>query len=262
MKRFIALFTFILMALALVAENYYVVKVEGHITIDDRTLKTGDKITEESVIHFSRQNDKLYVLSPGKGYFLLSPEHKKNQKKEWVVIMKNAIIPQNKYYQTANRGTASHSSHFEDIYDLMGFFRDKVLIIESGSFTVNPEKLPLNDTNYLDFLSQKNNRQLKYSQQADSFTISGNFAAGDFKLRYVRNGLEKEIGEFNLVIASRDQIAKELALFFNNQTSDSSTSNYYKHVIPYINEAYGNTNLETIQSIISSDLNVSLEVKN
>lgn len=262
MKRFFALLTFLLLALAIVAENYYVVKVEGSILINNKALKTGDKLSDESLIKFSKQNDKLYLLSPDKGYFLLSPKHKKNQNKEWVVIMKNAIIPQNKYYQTANRGTANHFSQFDDVYDLMGFFREKVMIIENSSFTVNPENLPLNDKNYLDFSNKNKSHKLKYSQNSNSFSISGDFNVGEFKLRYVQNGSKKDIGEFKLVIATRDQIANELAVFFKNQTPDSSTSNYYKHVIPYINEAYGNTNLETIQNIISSDLNVPLEVRN
>lgn len=253
------LFCFSLFSVA--AENYYVVKVVGKIFMNNAELKTGDKLSDENIIKFTAAQDKIYLLSPSKGYFLLSPaEHEKNSK-EWLVALKHAIVPKNKYYNTANRGSSGNFSTFDDIYDLKGFFRKDVLVIEKSIFFYNSDKIPLDKNNYFEFESLTNKNKINFYSDKNSFSISGNFNIDDFKMIYFHDGEKKEIGTFTLKIEAREKIANELAVLFSNQNKNNTTIIYYEQVIPYISEAYGNTNIEVVKDIIINDLKIPLKVK-
>ncbi|MCG6186784.1 hypothetical protein [Maribellus maritimus] len=243
------------------AENFYVVKVVGEVLCNNKTLKTGDKLTEENILHFSGKEDKIYLLSPNDGYFLLSPGDQEKESKKWVVALKKAVIPQNKYYMTATRSSNNFSS-FEDVYDLMGFFREKVLIVNETPFLYNTEKIPLDDKNYLLFSDLKGNKKVNLKIDNNSFSIAGDYKDETFQLTYVTSAEKKEIGTFSLTTKSRKAISEELAVFFNNQSGKNSSAVYFEQIVPYISEAYGNTNMEVIKNIIDKDLRVKVAKTN
>jgi hypothetical protein len=240
------------------AQNLYVIKVDGKVFVDEKELKTGDKLTRESMLRFTTVDDRLYLMSPSDGYFLLSPESHGNNQKDWIVAVKSALIPENKYYKTATRSSGAGIQSFEDIYDLMGFFRDRVLIVEPTAFLFNSGKIKLDENNKFEFINPEG-KTIQCTTDGATFTLTGDFSDAVFEMNYNQNGEIKKIGNFVLTIEKRENMAKELAVFFENKRN--TTNNYFKNVVPYINDAYGNTNMEVIINIITEDLKIPLNVK-
>ncbi len=90
-------------------------------------------------------------MSPTKGNFLITPSaNAERNAPGWIITLRNAAIPQNKFYKTASRSNENRV-YFDDVYDLMGFFRDKVMITGVERFSLNREKIPLDDKNYFEF---------------------------------------------------------------------------------------------------------------
>lgn len=247
------------------AQNYYVIKVEGSVFCNQKELKTGDKLVIDSQIRFSSGHDKLYLLSPEKGYFILSPETPQMQNsKSWVTTLRNVIIPEIKFYNTASRNLTD-TLRFDDIYDLMGFFRDKVTLIGETKFSINPLKIPLDKSNFLEISSltgNLNSIELNYTPGMDFITLKavGPESQRDnrFQLNYQQQGKKTEIGTFILYARNKEDISKELALFFTTPGIKDPVAVYYEQILPFVKEAYGNTDLQTIRAILRDDLHIPL----
>ena len=244
---------------AALSQNFYVVKVEGKITSSNSLLKTGDKLTSESEIHFAGKDDKIYLLSPSGGYFVLSPSIKEVSEESLAVVLKNAIIPQNKFYYTASRGDNNSFGAFEDIYDLMGFFRNKVLIIDEGKFKVNLRNIPLDDRNFFEFKNLTNDKELTFKSNSEYFFLSGNISSSKFEMSYNQPDGMQKIGTFLLSIKTRKEILDELSVFFKNNDLINSAGIFTREVLPYISEAYGNTDIDIIRDIITTDLKIPIQ---
>ena len=242
--------------LGVLAQNYYTIKVEGDIRCDDKTLTTGDKLTTESIIQFTGKSDKLYLMSPGKGYFLLTPESQDQKSSSWMVVLKEAIIPSNKYYKTTTRGSQEVTT-FDDLYDLMAFFRNKVMLMDEGIFFVDREKIPLDEQHYFEFKTG-NQSQVSYKAGDGNFIIGGPEGMAEVELSYHQHGNIVHIGSFQLVIKSRESIKEELSVFFQETGSQNVSLIYFEHVIPYVSEVYGNTLINEIRSVINNDLGIAL----
>jgi len=253
-------FTFLFFSASMViAQNLYVIKVEGIVFVDEKELNTGEKLSNETVIQFTKKTDRLYLLSPNHGYFLLSPEARENNQKDWIIAVKNALIPKNKFYKTATRSVSNSTEKFDDIYDLMGFFRDRVLLVEQTKFHFNAEKIKLDEKNKFEFINPEG-KTIQYTTEGETFSLNGDFTDADFVMNYNQNGEVKKIGTFNLKIVKRENMAKELAVFFENR--NNATHKYFENVVPYINDAYGNTKMDVINSIIVNDLKIPINVRN
>jgi hypothetical protein len=254
--------------LRVISQNYYVINTEGKIYSEGKLLKTGDKLSEDMKLTFSSRNDKLYLLSPEKGNFLITPEKNQGVRlPNWMVTLKEAL-PESKFYRTASRGM-DEAGGFSDIYDLMGFFRDKVMYIEDTKFRINGEKLPLNENNSLFFNSlsdQKKSSQPGYKCGPGFFVLTGidtlETTKNQYELFYVQSGKKNAIGRFVLEIRSRNSVATELSQFFlhRDENGISPTQIYYEQVLPYIAKAYGNTNPDMIKEIILKDLEIPLQL--
>ena len=73
------------------SSNYYVINTEGKIYAEGKLLKTGDKINDETEITFTSVRNKLYLLSPDKGNFLIQPGNKPgDQVPNWIILLKNS----------------------------------------------------------------------------------------------------------------------------------------------------------------------------
>ena len=265
MKGFTIIMLFILNVLIANAQNYYVIKVEGTVFCNEAKLKTGDKLVIDSQIRFSSGHDKLYLLSPDKGHFVLSPETRQVQdSKNWVTTLRNFIIPEVKFYNTASRNL-DDSLRFEDIYDLMGFFRDKVTLIGETKYPVNPVKIILDPSNYFEFShldGDSKTLEIKYIPGMDCFTLKTDMpdTKGEFRMQfnYYQQGKKTEIGTFTLIVKDKEEISQELAQFYAASEIKDNFQVYYQQVLPYVKEVYGNTNLQTIRSILLNDLHIQL----
>ncbi len=252
---------FLFFVVSATPQNFYVIKVEGKVLLQQKELKTGDKLTEESMLEFTSPTDKLYLLSPSNGYFLLSPSQPEKNNKSWIISLKEAVIPQNKYYKTASRGTSENNPPFDDIYDLMGFFRDNVLIIDSATFSINPNKIILDETSYFEFLPPGKNKSVHYKATKESFSLNPATEKENLEMDYIKKGERQKIGEFTLRTIPRKTIADELAVFYKNQDKNNSTIIYFEQIVPFITSVYGNTNMNVVKDIIINDLNVPLKLR-
>jgi hypothetical protein len=250
------------------SENYYVINVSGKVYCNEKLLKTGDKLTGLSVVRFTSENDKVYVLSPDKGNFILMPpENKVKNPSEWVAALENAAIPQNKFYRTATRSQES-TQVFSDVYDLMGFFRDRVLLIGETRFNVNQDKIPLNQNNYFEFKNLSDLEKPVYltcNNGSGFFTLearnSESYNQDELEMVYAMNGKKIRIGTLKIVTKQRIELMNELAVFFKSQATADPSLVYFEQVLPYIAQAYGNTNLEVVREIITTDLNIPLKIR-
>ncbi len=257
---FVSMFCFAFCA-SVYAQNFYVIKVEGKAFLNDQELKTGDKLTSESTVTFSAPTDKIYLLSPNNGYFLLSPEKHHEGSSGLLTSLKNAVIPQNKYYQTATRGLMENSSYFEDIYDLMGFFKDSVLIIGQGKFSVNPENIKLDSSHFFNVEQISDGDAVPVKIDGNSFYLQPGNNGENVVMTYVQNGGKTRIGDFKLKKVSRKTLSEELSVFFNESAENNSTFVYYEQVLPYIANVYGHANINEVKDIIVNDLKIPLKVR-
>ena len=249
---------FLLLSISGIGQNYYVITVEGKVYRNELQIKTGDKLTPNDVIKFTAENDKVYILSPEKGNFVLVPPGKKQGgSPEWITALENAAIPQNKFYKTATRGSENNSI-FNDIYDLMGFFRDKVTIIEEAQFKVNSENIRLDDRNYLEIRTISDSgsgNPLRLGSETGLFrmcsSVTGITGQKEYEMDYIQGDRKIKIGTFQLMVKSKSEISDELAVIYAHTTSSDPSLVYFEQVLPFISQSYGNTSMDIINEIIS-----------
>jgi hypothetical protein len=250
------------------SQNIYVISSEGRVYCDGKLLKTGDKLTENLSVSFTSSNDKLYLLSPEKGNFMITPEKITTRNNQgWLITLKDAVIPENKFYQTASRGE-EQMKLFNDVYDLMGFFRDKVMVIGEAKYAVNKDKIPLNKENYFEFrnLTHPDTKSLVYSQNETGFFTLGTNSSDEkseerIEMSYIQSGKKSSIGSFRLIAKTESNVANELGQFFKYQVTMNPTLIWYEQILPYISLSYGNTNLGKIRDIVRNDLGISLQIR-
>jgi hypothetical protein len=266
-KMLTLIFAFIFSGV-LYSQNFYVIKTEGKVYVDGKLLKTGDKMTQEMKITFTSVNNKLYLLSPEKGNFLIVPgKNSDSHVPGWIVVLKNAL-PESRFYKTASRGV-ENAQVFNDIYDLMGFFRDRVTYIQDTRFEINGDKISLDEKNSFLFRSVSNTEKSVppgYKTGPGFFTLTGtdttDLAENQVELLYVQSGKKTVVGNFAFYTKSRAAVKAELSQFFQhmdvNITNPSQV--YYEQVLPYLSKSYGNTNQDVIREIIRNDLGIALQL--
>ncbi len=250
------------------SQNYYVINTEGKIYTGDKLLRTGDKLSDESSITFSAASDKLYLMSPAKGNFLITPSATADRNLPgWIITLKNAAIPQNKFYKTASRSNESRV-YFDDVYDLMGFFRDRVMITGAERFSLNTEKIPLDKDNYFEFRNMTGREDadtLHYEVGESFFTLdsqlSGDPLLNEFEMQYVRGGNKTVIGKFFLKKKNKQELIDEISVFFNHRESVDPAIIFLEQILPYISQCYGNTQTDALKEIIRKDLQVVLNLR-
>jgi hypothetical protein len=182
-----------------------------------------------------------------------------------VTLLKNAR-PESKYYKTASRSGENASLVFNDIYDVMAFFREKTTYLPETRFVVNKEKLPLDENNYfiLSGTQEKSSPPVPGIKIIpEGFTLTNAIPSDipvELEMYYIQPGKKTLVGKFDLVIKNRLSVRNELSLFFNlagNNGPDPSVV-YFEQVIPYIREAYGNTNHGIVKDIIRNELGMAL----
>jgi hypothetical protein len=248
------------------SSNYYVIKADGKIYAGETLLKTGDKISEETEIKFTSVKDKLYLLSPDKGNFLIQPQKEEgNQAPHWVTLLKNAL-PESKYYKTASRSLELNSLIFNDIYDVMAFFREKTTYLPETRYAVNMEKIPLDENNYftLSGIQGKGDQTVPGIKIIPEGFILTDAIPSDtpvsLEMYYIQPGKKTMIGKFDLVVKSRLSLRNELSVFFNlpGKIETNPSKIYFEQVIPYIREAFGNTHPGMIRDIIRNEMGIAL----
>ncbi|MEL6970993.1 MAG: hypothetical protein AAFZ63_19260 [Bacteroidota bacterium] len=145
MMKNIALLLLLVATTVAFAQNYYVISIEGEIYAGDQLLAPKDRLTNEMELRFVGAESSAYLMSPSKGYFVLSAkEGYPPNGKEFLVAVKNALLPPSELKNTAIRALYAADQHIvlEDTYDMLSFFRGRLLYLDTLVFDLDPEYFP------------------------------------------------------------------------------------------------------------------------
>lgn len=160
------------------AQNYYVVSIEGEIFDGATALAPKHKLTPETQLRFSSMTASARVVSPKKGYFILSPANaEKTGTSEFFVAVKNALIPPSQLKETGIRGSSSPIVNLEDPYDLLDFFRGDVAYPDTLVFNLDPEEFGEED-GYFELTTMRGEEVTTHRYPALNNTLSLHLPAG------------------------------------------------------------------------------------
>ncbi|MBL7792820.1 MAG: hypothetical protein JNK77_10880 [Saprospiraceae bacterium] len=264
-----ALFLFVLLVSCLPAtsQNYFVVSVKDSVMVDGHLLQKKDKIESDAKIHFSSKEAFAYVMSPGKGYYILSPKKMKSRvAREFVLSLKEALLPPDDFYATSVRTFSEEEGFsFPTVYEMQAFFRGKVLLIGEAAFKLPPDAFVLDEAHYFSFeLELPDGVIIKRGPVkdgnlivSDSLRYIGGHVLDPAVIKAVRllyrdqtTGVAQQIGVFQLVCPDRQLIADELQQLYQSQPNATPNSFLHDHAMPYLQTCYGNAHPLVIASII------------
>lgn len=249
--------------------QYIVINVKDTVYANGKALKKKDKISESAKLRFSSASAYAYVISPGKGYFILGVKDRKKVKGEFMVALKEALIPPNDYYVAATRANETYTSDvFEDQYDLKAFFREELFFIAPAKFKVSAQHFPLDSNRFFMIRHQFSDgwvsKALPQSEQAFEITpkvlqlqdkVWSEKSIQHSELYYVNQetGEQQFLGRFNIHFPSAALIQEELTSLRNASGGISTEQFVREHAMPYLNLQYGKTQPEAIKQLIEKN---------
>ncbi|MFK8163622.1 MAG: hypothetical protein AB8H12_14340 [Lewinella sp.] len=154
------------------AQNYYVVSIEGEIFDGTTALAPKHKLTPETQLRFATETASARVISPKKGYFVLSAANaKKAGRSEFFVAVKHALIPPSQLKETGIRGSSSAIVKLEDPYDLLDYFRGDVAYPDTLVFNLDPDEFEEKD-GYFELTAMWGKETTTYRYPALNNTLS------------------------------------------------------------------------------------------
>lgn len=257
---------FILLSVSTSQAQYIVINVKESVYADKELLKKKDKISGNAMLLFSSAEAYVYVMSPGKGYFILGVKERKKEKGEFLLALKDALLPPKEFYAASTRSQDwAESTFFEDQYDMKAFFRNELFFVGTTRFEVSPDNFPLNDDHFFiikhQILDKWVSKQLP--QHGQFFEISPEvFQLQDQTLKessvqrsalYFVNkktGEELFLGNFKLKFVAPDIVKEELATLYAAIGNMPEDEFFREHAMPYLNVLYGRTQLNAIRQLV------------
>ena len=252
---------------ALPAQHYYVLSVTGEVTADGKALQKKDKLSETAELRFGSPEAFVYVIAPGKGYYILSGRKGATAGgSEIVLALREALLPPNEYRTTSTKSGAMPASFsFDHAAQLRSFFRGPVLLIGPTTFEVDPVAFPLDERHYF---------QLTHTLPEGSVTRRLDGDDGRFRidasvyqteagaidpatvrassLAYIdevaRNRLP--LGSFALHLLSRSTVREELQLLHDAVAPVAPDVFFLEHAQPYLRNTYGETDWRVVRQLI------------
>lgn len=247
--------------------QYEVTKVMGTVYVKNKLLKAEDSIKETDSLRFTSPNDLVCVLHLGKGQFKLSPKKDKKVKGEFLLALRDAIVPPNQNKEAATRTYKPNGSlTFNDQYDLKSFFREQVFFIEPAKFWVDANYFPLDSTHFFMIRHQLEDGWVGKALPHADQTFELGAAVLQFQgkvldvnsiqrseLYYVDRASNKEqyLGHFQLQFVS-SQIVKEDLMRLQKKVGKMPSEQFLqKYAMPFLNLWYGNTHPESIIKLVA-----------
>ncbi len=247
-----------LFSLGLSAQHYYVVSVQGTIYANDEVLAPKSRLTHDTPLRFGSEEAEAYVMSPGKGYFTLKARGQAERRgNEFLLAVKDALLPPSEFTAASTRETYQSGEAFVlDDYDLMDFFRGRILYVEGMSFTLDQEVFPLESEAYFSLQNIE-------AEEVEAYRLSpidgklvvqlpedevASSKAGTWRLDYVTDGGQTvdEIGQFQLIAATQEAILTELEHLFAEVARADLTEFLMRDALPYVELRYGKINPEML----------------
>ncbi len=260
----------------LVGAQFFVIKVNEQVFADGQLLKPRARVSPDAQLQFSSKEAYAHVLSTSKGHFVISGEKsKKNKKGEFFIALKEAIIPSDQFLAAATRAGSMERDamvHLDDKYDIKAFFRETIVILDSLSFQLDPEKFPLDDQRYFTIIQQKADtvQRMRLKARKQTFSLTSSLFQGvkdrmpasetpsGTLLCYVdeTKNERQEFGPFEIYVLSqeeRNMIRGELICMQELLSLPSESEFIQLHAIPYLYGYYGKMNVADIKELIQEE---------
>lgn len=261
-----------LLTATLSANPYYVVSIKGEVFQGEEPLAPRDQLEETTELRFLDKNAQVYVMSPRQGYFVLGPgEEQDSDKSEFLLAVRQALLPASEWKMTGIRAITEDSSgvHLEDTFDMLGFFRGRIALIDGLQVTFSPDYFSMEEG----FL------ELTTITAANSFTDTlpiqeaaldlavliqedVELAQTAFTLSYQPEYGEDELLEaepFQLVQVDAEQLKQELAYLYELMAAEDRPFFESQLAVEFVTSRYGKMHAEELASIIDQSLKVEEE---
>lgn len=252
-----------------VQAQYFVVNVKDTVYNNNDVIKPKDKIGENAKLRFSSSKAFAYVMSPGKGYYILGIKDRNKQSKgEFILALKDALLPPNEYYAAATRTYEPYESmQFEDQYDLKAFFRDELFFMAPAKFSVSAKNFPLDATHFftvrhylrdgwfarpLPHSAQQFELSQRVLQLHDKVFSPDLILYSELYYTNQETGEEQYLGRFKLQFLASDAIQEELKSLYEAVGQIPAELFLREHAMPYLHLQYGKTQPGAIVDLINS----------
>lgn len=247
--------------------QYYVLNLKDTVYADNQLLTKKAKISENAVLRFSSPDAFVHVISPGKGYFILGVKNRRAKpRQEFVLAVKEALIPPNEYHAAATRSLETEEgSVFADVYELKAFFRGELFLIDEARFEVPGKEFPLDSLHYFVLrhhlqdgwftkrIPQEGQKIMigRQTQQLGGHVFT-NQEIQQSQLVYIDDeaGREESIGHFSLYFPDQTILREDLAQLYDAVGPLPAEKFFLEHAWPYVQLQYGKTQLLPLQNLI------------
>lgn len=252
--------------------QYYVIKVEpeGTVLADGQTLQRRDKLNDQMQLQFASQEAYVHVLSPTNGHFVLSAQKgKKNIQGEFIIALKEAIIPSKEFKSAATRSKGLvEFGAFEHAFDFKKYFQGEMVFLDSVTFQVDEDKFPISNGHqfYIEHCLQEDSIILHLPQEKGSFSIFPNIVTDkegqDIQQEILKSTLIyydeqanecKKLAHFSIRFLNNEEIKiikNELDSIREQLTELSEAEFIEKQAYPYLSFYYGKFSLADIKKLL------------
>lgn len=265
MRTLFLLLIFLQLSITLPAQ-YVVINVKESVYADEKPLKKKDKLGDNTKLRFSSANAFAYVMSPGKGYFILGVKERKKGQGEFMLALKDALLPPNEFYAASTRSYELYENMiFEDEYDIKAFFRNDLFFIAPAKFEVSAQHFPMDSAHYFMIRHQLADgwmgKPLPYEghvfeinnkifQLQDKVFTENMIQYSELYYMNHETGEEQYLGRFKLQFPSPNSVKEELTALYTAIGNMPTEEFFREHAMPYLNVQYGKTQLDTVSQII------------
>lgn len=244
------------------AEDFYVIKVTGSITVNGKSIKAGDKISTGQKIKFETNESNAVVISTKRGQMVLAKDAKQS-KSELELTLAALVNPPKGQLSTRSGG-------INNIIDLKNHFsKEKYLILDSISVEINKSAFELSDSKFFyiryTYNGEEINKKLEFEPSSNKNTnrlkINNNTLLSvddqpiaysdisDSKLYYYDSDKEEStfITDLDLVCPNSSVLRYEIQII-SNTYQGKKDAEVKKEIKSYLSQEYGSLNNENFET--------------
>ena len=254
----VVFFLTLILSISANAEDFFIVKVMGEISINGIAIKPGDKISTGDKIVFKNASSKAVVISPKRGQLILQKD-KVAAENELELKLASLVQPKSNYLAT--RGLVTNES------ELIHYFDTSHVIIDSLKLRLLGDQFIMNDNQFYfirfkyngEFISKKLGAATKegldiYFNKENLLQVDGvkidaseikdmqfvHFTKATKKLRVLHD-------KVHFVFVKEEEIQKDLAIILPH----ISQKNRVNEIKTYIDIVYGAIEKEQVEQLLT-----------
>ncbi|MEM6398278.1 MAG: hypothetical protein AAF741_18145 [Bacteroidota bacterium] len=253
----------LVIAVQVSAQDFFVVSVAGEIYLDGEMLAPRDQLSAESELVFVGTESQAYVMSPKKGYFVLGPASEPaDNSSEFLLAVRQAILPESEWKMTATREIQSHEAgiEMEDTYDMLGYFRGRIALLDSLEIYFSPDYFSTED-GALHLIAHGGAGDTSV-HRADTLQVADLVSLSDsttthFTLSYLPDYEDDDLlvaEPFTITSVNREELIDELGYLYE-LTSEEDRPIFASQIAPeYVNSRYGRMHANSLKQVLQEVL--------